>query len=124
MQLVSATKSARGVADATASNKALHTLAYDGPDLKWSARRMPSDPLAVSHVDRELVYAGLRNGTAHLVDLRAQPSGQAQIVRSLAGKAIVGVKKLDDAAVPYGLAVSAMNHEVSSLLIIDSQRED
>lgn len=74
---------------------------------------MPSDPLAVSHVDRDLLYAGLRNGTAHLVDLRSPPSAHNQIVRSLGGKAIVNVKKVDDGAVPFGLAISAMNHEVS-----------
>lgn len=94
----------------------IHTLSYDSQHLKWSSRKLPSDPLALHHVDANLVFAGLRNGTAHLVDLRAQPSAPGQIVRSLAGKAIVGVKKVDDGTVPFGLAVSAMNSEVSFLL--------
>lgn len=83
-------------------------------EIKWSSRKMPSDPLALHHVDSTLIFAGLRNGSAHLVDLRTPRATPDYIVRSLAGKAIVNVKRLDDATVPWGLAVSAMNDEVSS----------
>lgn len=83
--------------------------------MKWKTRKLPSDPLALNHVNEDLVFTGLRNGSAHLLDLRSQPSATPnQIVRSVGGKAIVKVKRLDDSAVPFGLAVSAMNNEVSS----------
>jgi WD repeat-containing protein 21A len=76
-------------------------------------RRLVSDPLAIHQSDHDLVYAGLRGSTVSLEDLRIAP-GIPNVVAAMPGrKAIVGVKRLKDSAVPWGLAASAMGDEVS-----------
>lgn len=79
-------------------------------------RRLVSDPLAIHQSDHDLVYAGLRGSTVSLEDLRIAP-GMPNVVAAMpGGKAIVGVKRLKDSAVPWGLAASAMGDEVGVAL--------
>ncbi|GFZ44537.1 hypothetical protein JCM24511_02260 [Saitozyma sp. JCM 24511] len=79
-------------------------------------RRLVSDPLAIHQSGHDLVYAGLRGSTVSLEDLRIAP-GMPNVVAAMpGGKAIVGVKRLKDSAVPWGLAASAMGDE---MLIFD-----
>jgi WD repeat-containing protein 21A len=54
----------------------------------------------------------MRNASVILSDLRT-PDNNA-ICSVPGGKAVVGVKRLNDAAVPYGLVASAMGNEVCS----------
>ena len=79
-------------------------------------RELKSDCHCVEHVDRNLVYAGLRNASILLEDLRVRPKMPNVIARTLKGKAVVGVMKMNEGVVPWGLAVTAMSNEVSSLL--------
>ena len=80
---------------------------------QWhSSRSVPSDPLAVHHATEHLVYAGLRNGRVVVDDQRTK-GGRPQVVgKTTRGKAVVGVKRLNDGAVPFGLIVSALQDEV------------
>ena len=77
------------------------------------SEKLKSDCHCVDHLDRNLVYAGLRNADILLEDLRIRPRVQNVLTRTLKGKAVVGVKKMKEALVPWGLAVSGMSNEVS-----------
>jgi WD repeat-containing protein 21A len=75
-------------------------------------RKLPSDVLAVHHASRDMVFAGLRSSAIVMEDLRV-PSKQPNIVATLpAGKAVTGVQRLRDSAVPFGLAVSGLSHQL------------
>ena len=75
-------------------------------------RRLKSDALAVDHIDRDLIFAGLRNSSVVLDDLRVSPRQGNVVANTLNGKAVINVKKLSDAVVPWGVAVSGMSDEV------------
>jgi hypothetical protein len=87
-------------------------------------RQLSSTPLALHQADHNLVYAGLRSGKIQLHDLRI-PASQNQIVgRMQQGKAVVGVKRLKDDAVPYGVLASGMGSEVSLLRLPEAAKAD
>lgn len=86
------------------------------PNFTVSRRALPSDPLALHYFDRHLVLAGLRSGNVLLEDLRVRPEHHDSIASTRKGKAVVGVKRLKDSSVPWGMVVSGMSHEVSSVL--------
>jgi WD repeat-containing protein 21A len=73
--------------------------------------------LAVHHHDSNLVYAGLRNGVVSLEDLRVEPGGVNRVGHTIKGKAVVGVKRLKDSAVPWGMVVSGLDSEVGSQFV-------
>lgn len=58
----------------------------------------------------------MRNSSVLLSDLRTPDISSTAICSVPGGKAVVGVKRLNDAAVPYGLVASAMGNEVCSSL--------
>jgi WD repeat-containing protein 21A len=60
-----------------------------------------------------IVYTGLRNAKVLMTDLRTPTSQAATLCRVPGGKAVIGVKRVDDGAVPFGLVASAMGNEVS-----------
>ncbi|WVR03048.1 hypothetical protein IAU60_000037 [Kwoniella sp. DSM 27419] len=94
--------------------KSLTTISYTS-HLHATKRRLPSDALTVHQVSRDLIFAGQRSGHVALEDLRIQPvhaSGQNIVASTTKGKAVVGVKRLDDAAVPWGLIMSGLSHEM------------
>ena len=78
--------------------------------------------MAVHHHDHNIVYAGLRNSRIHVEDLRVRGGRTSSAIAKLdRGKAVIGIKRLKDSAVPYGLVASGMNNEVSlSLLQVQS----
>ncbi|WVF66541.1 hypothetical protein IAT40_001281 [Kwoniella sp. CBS 6097] len=101
------------------STKSISTISYSSY-LGSKNRKLPSDALTVHQSSRDLVFVGQRNGSVGLEDLRTPPTPSAimqnVVAQTTNRKAIVGVKRLDDAAVPWGLAVSGMGHE---LMIFD-----
>jgi hypothetical protein len=68
--------------------------------------------MALDQACPNIVYAGLRNSDIHSIDLRQFDRGMTRIA-SLKHKAVVGVKRLSDAAVPYGLLAAGMGDKVS-----------
>jgi WD repeat-containing protein 21A len=86
-----------------------------GAGLSTFKRTLWSDPLALHQVEPNIIYAGLRGGVATIEDLRVdkQSNNILDAVSRPTGKAIVGVKRLNDGAVPWGLVVSKMKDEVS-----------
>ncbi|WVQ94155.1 hypothetical protein IAU59_001233 [Kwoniella sp. CBS 9459] len=97
------------------SSKSISTISYSSY-LGSKNRKLPSDALAVHQANRDLVFVGQRNGHVGLEDLRTPSTPSTAMQNVVAGtmnrKAIVGVKRLDDAAVPWGLVVSGMSHEL------------
>ncbi|ORX35083.1 hypothetical protein BD324DRAFT_633845 [Kockovaella imperatae] len=81
-------------------------------------RKLKSDVLAVEHLDRNLVFAGLRNSAILLEDLRVSPRDSNVMGHTVKGRSVVGIKKLKDSVVPWGVAVSSMSDE---LLIFDAR---
>lgn len=72
--------------------------------------------MAVHHYDHNIVYTGLRNSRIHAEDLRIRGGRtSAAIAKLQRGKAVIGIKRLKDSAVPYGLVASGMSNEVSPL---------
>lgn len=69
--------------------------------------------MAVHHTENDIVYAGLRNSHIHAADLRMKGADTTPIAKLTRGKAVVGIKRLKDSAVPYGLVASGMSNEVS-----------
>ncbi|OCF41022.1 hypothetical protein I317_05133 [Kwoniella heveanensis CBS 569] len=96
------------------SSKSITTISYSS-HLGSKNRRLPSDALAVHQASRDLVFVGQRNGRVGLEDLRTAPPASLFMQNVVAAtqneKAIVGVKRLDDAAVPWGLVVGGLGHE-------------
>ncbi|WWC90187.1 uncharacterized protein L201_005120 [Kwoniella dendrophila CBS 6074] len=91
--------------------KALTTLNYT-TSLRSIPRRLHSDALAIHQTSRDLVYVGQRSGHVSLEDLRTSSRTQNIVASTIKGKAVVGVKRLSDSAVPWGLVVSGMSHEM------------
>ena len=52
-----------------------------------------------------------------LEDLRVDQRTWNKIATTSRGKAVVGVKRLKDSAVPWGIAVSGMSDDVSFLVL-------
>lgn len=59
------------------------------------------------------MFAGLRSSDVILEDLRVSPKAQHCVGKMQKGKAVVGVRRLKDSAVPWGLLASGMGSEVS-----------
>lgn len=57
-----------------------------------------------------------------LTDLRTPAVLGNAICRVPGRKAVVGVKRLDDAAVPYGLVASAMGSEVYQITLLAREK--
>ncbi|WWD22685.1 hypothetical protein CI109_107178 [Kwoniella shandongensis] len=93
------------------SAKSLTTINYTDR-LTSIHRRLFSDALAVHQTSRDLVFVGQRSGNVALEDLRISSRIQNVVASTQRGKAVVGVKRLSDAAVPWGLAVSGMGDEM------------
>lgn len=68
--------------------------------------------MSVHHAEHNIVYAGLRNSRIHLEDLRIRGGRTKALAKLDRGKAVVGLKRLKDSAVPYGLVASGMSNEV------------
>ncbi|KAL7420612.1 hypothetical protein Q5752_004563 [Cryptotrichosporon argae] len=85
-------------------------VVVDAETSRTARRALRSDPLAVHHVDAHVVLAGLRSGGVLLDDTRARPGHVVAAVPR--GKAVIGVRRLADAAVPFGILASAMDHEL------------
>ena len=82
--------------------------------IRSSRRTLQSDVLAVHQNDPNLVYAGLRNGSVALEDLRVTSRQINRVGGTVKQKAVVGVRRLSDSAVPWGLIVSGLSDEVRS----------
>lgn len=93
-------------------NKKVRIVDYAN-SMRATSRKVPSDPLALHQTSSTSIYYGLRNGAVHFDDLREKSGKSGQVARCIKGKAVIGVRKLNDGAVPFGLAVSALSHEVS-----------
>ena len=89
--------------------------------LHTSKRDLPSDALALHHSSPDLVFAGLRSSSVLLEDLRAQSRIPNVVASTAEGRAVIGVKRLKDSAVPWGLVVSAMDDQVrdSCISVVD-----
>ncbi|ODN89732.1 WD-repeat protein 21A [Cryptococcus wingfieldii CBS 7118] len=82
------------------------------PRLISSVRKLKSDALSLDQYTSDNVLVGQRSGEVISEDLRVQP-GKGQMVGSTRKrKAVVGVKKVPDSAVPWGVAVSGMGNEM------------
>lgn len=90
--------------------KCLTTYKYT--DHTISHRPLSSDPLAVHQTGPDIIFAGMRSAEVQLHDTRIHPAGRVIVGRTRMGKAVVGVKRLQDSAVPWGLLVSGMGNEV------------
>lgn len=95
----------------TGCGKSLVTITYD-LEPRRAGRKLPSDALAVHQIDQNLVYAGLRNAQVVLADMRTPDANPNYICRSTKSKAVVGVRRLADSTVPFGVVASAMGDEV------------
>lgn len=96
----------------TALTRSLNSIVTSEAALSLSPRRLPSDPLKVHHYTRDLVFAGLRNSNILLEDLRTAP-GKPNVVTALPrGRAVAGVKRLQDSAVPWGLLASGLENQL------------
>lgn len=92
--------------------RSLTTVVVAEDNLLPTSRRLPSDPMRLHHTSTDLVWAGMRSGAILLDDLRT-PQGRASSVGSMPrGRAVTGLKRLDDAAVPYGLIAAGMHHQL------------
>ncbi|KAK6904712.1 hypothetical protein I203_105528 [Kwoniella mangroviensis CBS 8507] len=100
--------------------KCLTTINYSS-SLRSFPRRLQSDALAVHQVSRDLVYVGQRSGHVTLEDLRTSPRNSNIVASTMRGKAVVGVKRIQDSAVPWGVVVSGMSHE---MLLFDARFGD
>jgi WD repeat-containing protein 21A len=77
---------------------------------------MPSDPFRLHQTSTDLVYAGLRSGSIVVDDLRT-PQNRTLTVGVLPTQRLVtGVRRLNDAAVPYGLVAAGLD---SQLVLFD-----
>ncbi|CAD6564406.1 MAG: hypothetical protein TREMPRED_004976 [Tremellales sp. Tagirdzhanova-0007] len=81
-----------------------------------SKRKLPSDALALHHSSPDLIFAGLRSSSVLLEDLRVQSTTPNVVASAADGRAVIGVKRLKDSVVPWGLVVSAMD---DPLLLFD-----
>ncbi|WVQ72245.1 hypothetical protein IAR50_001794 [Cryptococcus sp. DSM 104548] len=82
------------------------------PRLISTTRKLKSDALSLDQYTPDNLLVGQRSGEVILEDLRVQP-GRGQVVGSTRKrKAVVGVKKVPDSAVPWGVVVSGMGNEM------------
>lgn len=81
-------------------------------DLHSTKCKMPSDVLSIDQVDCNLVYAGLRSSDISLVDLRVHERERRSVASMPRGKAVIGVKRLKDSVVPWGVLASGMGDEM------------
>ncbi|WOO85668.1 uncharacterized protein LOC62_07G009163 [Vanrija pseudolonga] len=95
-----------------ASVRSLSTVHY-GETLTLSRRHTTSDPLSLHQFDPNTIYAGLRSSQVTLEDLRSPPRHHSTSIAFMpGGKAVIGVKKLKDSAVPWGMLASAMGNQL------------
>ena len=108
------------VFDMIGSIKSLTSLYYIDR-LHMSKRKLPSDALALHHSSPDLIFAGLRSSSVLLEDLRVQSTTPNVVASAADGRAVIGVKRLKDSVVPWGLVVSAMDDPVrgSCISVID-----
>lgn len=86
-----------------------------GETLTLSRRHTTSDPLSLHQFDPNTIYAGLRSSQVTLEDLRSPPRHHSTTIAIMpGGKAVTGVRKLKDSAVPWGMLASAMGNQVST----------
>ncbi|CAD6588971.1 MAG: hypothetical protein TREMPRED_005223, partial [Tremellales sp. Tagirdzhanova-0007] len=95
--------------------KSFTSLYYDDR-MHTSTRDLPSDALSLHHSSPDLVFAGLRSSLVLLEDLRVQSRMRCVVALAANRRAVIGVKRLKDSAVPWGLVVSAMDDQ---LLLFD-----
>jgi hypothetical protein len=94
------------------SEKHIITMPSIGRNRSKSRFDLVSDPMALHHDSENTCHIGLRNSSVLLKDYRT-PGAPKRTISKPGGKAVVGVRRLNDAAVPWGLVVSSMAHEVS-----------
>ncbi|RXK38442.1 hypothetical protein M231_04351 [Tremella mesenterica] len=100
-------------------HKSLLSLHATEKGLYWGNRKMPSDVLAVTHETECITYCGTRAGKVFLCDMRIEDNAPKPVLcQTNEMKAVVGLKRLKDETVPWGLVVSGMKHE---LLIFDTR---
>ncbi|WVO15980.1 hypothetical protein L204_103645 [Cryptococcus depauperatus] len=93
--------------------RSINTISYAESDrVSALPRKLASDALAIHHVGRDLVYVGQRSGMVVLEDLREKSRMPNVVGQTIVKKAVVGVKRIDDGAVPWGLIVSGMEDEL------------
>ncbi|EIW72995.1 hypothetical protein TREMEDRAFT_59155 [Tremella mesenterica DSM 1558] len=74
--------------------------------LYWSNRKMPSDVLAVTHETECITYCGTRSGKVFLCDMRIEDNAPKPVLCQTNDlKAVVGLKRLKDETVPWGLVL-------------------
>lgn len=94
--------------------ESLLTVFTTDNEVRFTRRRFASDVMAVNHENRNLIWAGTRSGGVFLDDQRVWGNAARRtLFRLTADKAVVGVKRLEDGAVPWGVLVSAMKHELA-----------
>ncbi|GMK58741.1 hypothetical protein CspeluHIS016_0601830 [Cutaneotrichosporon spelunceum] len=84
--------------------------------LLLSSRRLASDPYRLHQTSTDLVFAGLRNGSIVVDDLRTPQNKTLTVGMMPTRRLITGLRRLDDAAVPYGLAAAGLD---SQLVLFD-----
>ena len=102
--------------DTTGGIKSFTSLYYDDR-MHTSTRDLPSDALSLHHSSPDLVFAGLRSSLVLLEDLRVQSRMRCVVALAANRRAVIGVKRLKDSAVPWGLVVSAMDDQVRNRCI-------
>ena len=106
--------------DRTGGIKSLTSLYY-ADRLHTFKRDLPSDALSLHHSSPDLVFAGLRSSLVLMEDLRVQSRMPNVVAMAANRRAVIGVKRLKDSAVPWGLMVSAMDDQVrgSCISVVD-----
>ncbi|KAK4685172.1 hypothetical protein P7C73_g4980, partial [Tremellales sp. Uapishka_1] len=84
--------------------------------LATTYRKLPSDPLCVHQSSSDIAFVGMRSSQIRLDDLRVKGRRDDTIAQLPGSKAVVGVKRLKDSAVPWGLLASGMSDQ---LMIFD-----
>lgn len=94
----------------------INTVTATNDNLLLSSRRLPSDPWRLHQTSTDLVFAGLRSGNIVVDDLRT-PQNRTSTVGTMPRKRLVtGLRRLNDAAVPYGLVAAGLD---SQLMLFD-----
>ncbi|ORY26498.1 hypothetical protein BCR39DRAFT_540981 [Naematelia encephala] len=97
---------------AIAAEKSIIVVKYDQAPRVEQKRHLTSDPLCLHQAEPNILYAGLRSSAILMQDLRVHPQSSRPTMTMPSGKAMVGVKRLRDSAVPWGLVASAMDHQL------------
>ncbi|BEJ14534.1 hypothetical protein CspHIS471_0403010 [Cutaneotrichosporon sp. HIS471] len=94
----------------------INTVTTTNDNLLLSSRRLPSDPYRLHQTSPDLVFAGLRSGSIVVDDLRT-PQNKALTVGTMPTRRLItGLRRLNDAAVPYGLVAAGLD---SQLVLFD-----